>query len=135
MLSQTPGQISSLDMSVLHISPLEGTELRQANTVLESELKRQVILRRQLSVMPSGMRMTRALDTIQSENVTVRKRIAEQEELLNARKKRRKGRRVASKGRLYLVLLLKEFFKVQRKRRKRQLLERIISSHRNAPLA
>ena len=108
MLLQTPGQISSLDMSVLHISPLEGTELRQANTVLESELKRQVILRRQLSVMPSGMRMTRALDTIQSENVTVRKRIAEQEELLNARKKRRKGRRVASKGTFIFGIVTQE---------------------------
>jgi hypothetical protein len=43
--------------------------------------------------------MTRALETTQSELVTIRKELAEQRELLQTRKKHKKGKRVALKGR------------------------------------
>jgi peptidoglycan hydrolase CwlO-like protein len=43
--------------------------------------------------------MTQALETTQSELVTLRKELAEQRELLQTRKTRKKGKRVALKGR------------------------------------
>jgi hypothetical protein len=43
--------------------------------------------------------MTRAFEATQSELTTLRKRIAEQDELLRTRKAREKGKRVALKGR------------------------------------
>ncbi|KYG40055.1 hypothetical protein M433DRAFT_160968, partial [Acidomyces richmondensis BFW] len=35
----TPGQSSSLDLSLLYSSPPEGTELREANIVLNSQIR------------------------------------------------------------------------------------------------
>lgn len=43
--------------------------------------------------------MTRALEVANSENVTLRKQVKEQAELLHTRKARKKGKRVALKGR------------------------------------
>jgi DDE superfamily endonuclease/Tc5 transposase DNA-binding domain len=93
---QTPGQSSSLDLSLLHSSPPEGTELREANALFNSQI-------RDVDGVPSpakryAERMTRALETTQSELVTIRNELAEQRELLQCRKKRRKGKRVALKG-------------------------------------
>jgi hypothetical protein len=93
---QTPGQSSSLDLSLLHSSPPEGTELRQANALFNAQI-------RDVDGVPSpakryAERMTRALETTQSELTTIRKELAEQTELLQARKKRKKGKRVALKG-------------------------------------
>jgi len=96
LMPQTPGQSSSLDLSLLHSSPPEGTELREANTVFNAQI-------RSVENVPSpakryAERMTRALETTQSENVILRKRIVEQDELLRTRKTRKKGKRVALKG-------------------------------------
>ena len=44
-------------------------------------------------------RIARALKTTQSENTILRKRLADTEALLQARKQRKKGKRVALKGR------------------------------------
>lgn len=44
-------------------------------------------------------RMTRAFEAASSENFTLRKQVKEQAELLHARKARKKGKRVALKGR------------------------------------
>jgi hypothetical protein len=93
----TPGQSSSLDLSLLHSSPPEGTELRKANAVFNSQLC-------EAESVPSpakryAERMTRALETTQSELVTIRKELAEQRELLQTRKKRKTGKRVKLKGR------------------------------------
>ena len=46
--------------------------------------------------------MTRALEIAQSENVTLRKELKAQEELLRTRQNRRKGKRVALKGKFVL---------------------------------
>ena len=37
---RTPGQTSSLDLSLLHSSPPDGTGLRHANALLNSELRK-----------------------------------------------------------------------------------------------
>ena len=93
---QTPGQSSSLDLYLLHSSPPEGTELRQANALFNAQI-------RDVDGVPSpakryAKRMTRALETTQSELVTLRKRVAEQDEVLRTRKSSKKGKRVALKG-------------------------------------
>jgi len=93
---QTPDQSSSLDLSLLHSSPPDGTELRQANALFNSQI-------RDVDGVPSpakryAERMTRALETTQSELVTIRKELAEQRELLQTRKKRKKGKRVTTQG-------------------------------------
>jgi hypothetical protein len=81
-LPQTPGQSSSLDLSLLHSSPPEGTELREANALFRSQICG-------IHDVPSpakryAERMTRALETIQSEFVTIRKELAEHRELLQS---------------------------------------------------
>jgi hypothetical protein len=96
VLLQTPGQSSSLDLSLLQSSPPEGTELRQANALFNAQIC-------DVDGVPSpakryAERMTRALETTQSELTTIRKELAEQRELLQTRKKRKKGKRVALKG-------------------------------------
>lgn len=93
---QSSNESSSLDLSLLHSSPPEGTELRQANALFNAQI-------RDVDGIPSpakryAERMTRALETTQSELTTIRKELAEQRELLQARKKRKKGKRVALKG-------------------------------------
>lgn len=93
---QTPGQSSTLDLSLLHSSPPEGTELRQANALFNSQIC-------DLNGVPSpakrySKRMTQAVESIHTELVTLRKRIAEQDELLHTRKARKTGKRVALSG-------------------------------------
>jgi hypothetical protein len=94
---RTPGQSSSLDLSLLHSSPPEGTELRKANVVFNAQI-------REATGVPSpakryAERMTRALETTQSALITIQKELAEQRELLQARKGRKSGKRVKLKGR------------------------------------
>ena len=89
----TPGQSSSLDLSLLHSSPPEGTELRDANAVFNLQI-------RDVAGVPwpakrYAERMTRALETTQSELVTIRKELAQQRELLQTRKT---GKRVKLNG-------------------------------------
>ena len=96
LLPPISGQSSSLDLSLLRSSPPEGTELRQANALFNAQI-------RDVNGVPSpakryAERMTRALETTQSELITIRKELAEQTELLQTRKKRKKGKRVALKG-------------------------------------
>ena len=95
LLPQISGQSSSLDLSLLHSSPPEGTELRQANALFNTQI-------RDVDGVPSpakryAERMTRAFETTQSELTTIRKELTEQRELLQTRKKRKKGKRVALK--------------------------------------
>jgi len=93
----TPLEQPDLDLSLLHSSPPDGTELREANAVLNSAIKA-------VQELPSPVkryteRMTRAFKTTHSELVTLRKQVEEQGKLLNMRKTRAKGKRVALKGR------------------------------------
>ena len=86
-----------LDSSLLDSSPPEGTELRQANALLCQELDKGGAL-----ITPAKRytkRMTLALETTQSENVLLRKQLADTQALLRKRKERKKGKRVALKGR------------------------------------
>jgi hypothetical protein len=95
--AHTPPQQVDLDFSLLDSSPPDGTELRQANTLLDSAVQASCDL-------PSPAkrytkRMSRAFESTHSENVTLRKQLKDAEELLSTRKVRKKGKRVALKGR------------------------------------
>jgi hypothetical protein len=98
--SSTPPQQPSshdLDKSLLDSSPPEGTELRQANALLSKELDKGGALA--TPAKRYTKRMTLALETSQSENVLLRKQLADTQALLRKRKERKKGKRVALKGR------------------------------------
>jgi len=85
-----------LDLSLLDSSPPDGTELRAANALLRSELDKEQPL-----LSPAKRytkRMTRALETAHSEVALLRKRLNEAESLLQARRQRKKGKRIALKG-------------------------------------
>ena len=85
-----------LDLSLLQSSPPDGTELREANALLHSELDKKQPL---LSPAKRYTKwMTRALETAQSEVAILRKRLADAESLLQARKQYKKGKRIALKG-------------------------------------
>ena len=86
-----------LDSSLLNSSPPEGTELRQANALLCKELDKGGALA--TPAKRYTKRMTLALETTQSENVLLRKQLADTQALLQKRKERKKGKRVALKGR------------------------------------
>jgi hypothetical protein len=86
-----------LDLSLLDSSPPNGTELRQASALLITPIQA-------CRDLPSPakrftQRMTRVLEVANSENVTLRKQVKEQAELLHTRKARKRGKRVALKGR------------------------------------
>lgn len=90
-------QQTDLDLSLLESSPPDGTELRQANALLNTAIKA-------CRDLPSPAkrfteRMTRAFEAANSENVTLRKQVKEQGELLSTRKNRIRGKRIAFKGR------------------------------------
>ncbi|KAI7722002.1 hypothetical protein KC353_g885 [Hortaea werneckii] len=94
---RTPPQHVDLDISLLDSSPPDGTELRQATSLLITTMQA-------CAELPSPAkrfteRMTRAFEAANSENVTLRKQVKEQAELLHARKARKKGKSVALKGR------------------------------------
>lgn len=93
---RTPGQSMRLDTSLLNSSPPTGTEVREANVVLHSELQKGGAIasptRRYIE------RAVHALEATQSELAILRKRLSDQQELLQTRKKRKKGKRVALQG-------------------------------------
>ncbi|KYG41120.1 hypothetical protein M433DRAFT_159418, partial [Acidomyces richmondensis BFW] len=85
-----------LDLSLLVSSPPDGTELREANALLHSELDKEQPL-----LSPAKRytkRITRTLKIAQSEVALLRKRLTNAESLLQARKQRKKGKRIALKG-------------------------------------
>ncbi|KYG41202.1 hypothetical protein M433DRAFT_159330, partial [Acidomyces richmondensis BFW] len=95
--TRTTTNSDSLNLSLLNSSPLDSTELRQANSMLNSALQSANAL---LSpVQRYTARITRAFETTQSELATVRKELANIRELLRTRKARKTGKRVALKGR------------------------------------
>ncbi len=80
---QTPGQSSSLDLSLLDSSRPDGIELRQANALLNLELKKADSLAS--PVKRYTERMTRAFETTLSELITFRKELADTQKLLRTR--------------------------------------------------
>ena len=94
---RTPANPSSLDLSLLHSSPPDGTELRKANQVLHDELAK---IHEVISPVKRYMqRMTKAFEATQSELITVRKQLIESQNLLQSRQVRKRGKRVALKDR------------------------------------
>lgn len=93
----TPRHQIDLDMSLLDSSPPDGTELRQANSLLNLAINA-------CEDLPSPVkrytkRMSRAFETTQSDVLTLRQQLKEAEALLSIRKARKMGKRVALKGR------------------------------------
>ena len=96
--SSTPRNIDStntLDLTLLNSSPPDGTELRQANALVNSALRESII---QSPIRRYIKRAGEAFEKTQSENVLLRKENNEQRALLQQRKERKKGKRVALKG-------------------------------------
>jgi hypothetical protein len=128
---QTPGQSSSLDLSLLHSSPPDGIELRQANALFNSQI-------RDVDGVPSpakryAERMTRALETTQSELVTIRKELAEQRVLLQTRKGRKTGKRVKLKGRF--VFSSREVLQIAKEAEEEAVAKKGCNGHVNTLLA
>jgi hypothetical protein len=87
----------SLDLSLLNSSPPEGTELRQANALLNATLQ-------DADTLPSPVkrytaRMTRVFEATNARVATLEKQLADTQELLRTRKARKTGKRVALQGR------------------------------------
>ncbi|KAM0708863.1 hypothetical protein Q7P35_002899 [Cladosporium inversicolor] len=94
----TPPPITTpndLDRSLLDSSPPEGTELREA-TLLVNRIVRSSTLETPVKryIEPSGV----AFERTTSEVALLRKELTEARELLRVRKERKKGKRVAVKG-------------------------------------
>jgi hypothetical protein len=88
-----PAESVSLDITLLDSSPPDGTKVREATALLNSELKK-------LNPLTSpakqfGERVIRVLEMTQSENVVLHRELAEAREFLRSRKSRKKGKRVA----------------------------------------
>jgi hypothetical protein len=92
----TPPDATSLDLALLNSSPPDGTEVRKATALFNSELQKPGPLTSPAKRF--GERMTRILEMTQSENAVLRRELAEARELLRSRKNRRQGKRVALQG-------------------------------------
>lgn len=106
-----PTTTTLLDRSLLDSSPPDGTELRQANLVLNSILREDKPLKS--PVKRYIARATTALEKSNSEITLLRKENSQQRELLETRKKRTKGKRVALQGKF--VFNTEEILEVVRK--------------------
>jgi hypothetical protein len=98
----------SLDLSLPHSSPLEGTELKEGSAIFRSQICG-------VHDIPSpakryAERMTRALETTQSELVTIQKELAEHRELPQTCETRKSGKRVQLQ--IKFVLGAQEVFKI-----------------------
>ncbi len=91
----------NLDLTLLNSSPPDGTELREANTVLSRAVGGNATI--ETPVKRYISRATLALEKTVSENTLLRKENTEQRKLLETRKKRTKGKRVASDVGLSLI--------------------------------
>ena len=89
--------VDTLDLSLLQSSPPDGTELREANALLRQQLSNSAELA--TPARRYTKRLTYAFESTQSENVILRKALADTQALLRKRKERKKGKRVALKGR------------------------------------
>ena len=94
----TPPPITTpndLDRSLLDSSPPEGTELREATSLVNTIVRSSTL---ETPVKRYIERSGAAFERTTSENALLRKEIAEARELLRVRKERKKGKRVAIKG-------------------------------------
>jgi hypothetical protein len=94
----TPPPITTpkdLDRSLLDSSPPEGTELREATSLVNTIIRSSTL---ETPVKRYIERSGAAFERTTSENALLRKENAEYRELLRVRKERKKGKRVAIKG-------------------------------------
>jgi hypothetical protein len=94
----TPPPITTpndLDRSLLASSPPEGTELREATSLVNSIVRSSTL---ETPVKRYIERSGAALERTTSENALLRKEVTEARELLRVRKERKKGKRVVVKG-------------------------------------
>jgi hypothetical protein len=94
----TPPPITTpngLDRSLLDSSPPEGTELREATSLVNRIVRSSTL---ETPVKRYIERSGSALERTTSKNALLRKENAEYRELLRVRKERKKGKRVAIKG-------------------------------------
>ena len=92
---RTPGCNDDFDISLLRSSPPDSTELRQANDLLRSELRKKTAL-----LSPARRYNERALtlgEIALSDNIILRKRLADAEALLRVRQQRKNGKRIKLK--------------------------------------
>jgi hypothetical protein len=97
-LRVTPPPITTpndLDRSLLDSSPPEGTELREATSLVNRIVRSSNI---ETPVKRYIERSGVAFERTTSENTLLRKELTEARELLRVRKERKKGKRVAVKG-------------------------------------
>lgn len=88
---------TGLDLSLLLSDPPDGTELRQANALYNSEMQKAKNI--PTPVKRYIARLTQAFEATCSKNATLRKENTEQRALLKIRKRRATGKRVALNGR------------------------------------
>jgi hypothetical protein len=86
---------NDLDRSLLDSSPPEGTELREATSLVNSIVRSSTL---ETPVKRYIERSGAALERTTSENALLRKEVTEARELLRVRKERKKGKRVVVKG-------------------------------------
>ena len=98
---RTPTRRSSFDLSLLHSSPPEGTELRGAIKLFHSQIHGVVSV--PLPAKRYAKRMTPALETTQSTLITIQKELGAQRQLLQTRKTRQTCMRVKLKGRFVFI--------------------------------
>jgi hypothetical protein len=110
--STTP--LTGLDLSLLQSDPPDGTELREANALCLAAVDSAVDLptpaKRYIS------RLTQAAEALCSKNATLRAEMVKQKEMLQIRKKRTTGKRVALKGKF--VFSTQEVLEVAREAEK-----------------
>ena len=93
---KTPPNETNLNLSLLNSSPPDGTELREANKLLVSMLNEVPSLSD--SVRRYTARLATMAESTHTELITARKELKSAKEILNTRKKRTKGKRVALEG-------------------------------------
>jgi mannose-1-phosphate guanylyltransferase len=94
----TPPPITTpndLDRSLLDSSPPEGTELREATSLVNTIVRSSTL---ETHVKRYIERSGAALEKTSSENALLRRELTEARELLRVRKERKKGKHVAIKG-------------------------------------
>jgi DDE superfamily endonuclease len=92
----TPTRTADLNLSLLDSSPPDGTELREANQLFNSSL--QSVEGLPEATRRYGERMTQAYELTHSELIAARRQNSKLQELLHKRKERKKGKRIAVKG-------------------------------------
>ena len=95
-LPRTPSPSRDFDLSLLDSSPPDGTQLRNTNALLLSTLENNEAVPE--SAVRYAKRMIQAYELTHHELITARNQISAQKQLLEARKKRKKGKRVAIQG-------------------------------------